>query len=292
MMAKELLQEMVSAISFADLPPTWNTFDLETFSRDKRLWDQQRDALKNALKALQRYYDYWHDYRPGEDARAGANARKVDLLAWYRLNNLDADKLDIVLKNNTIKSRELIALLEDYYQPTRQDELKVYERTYFAYRDFINRMCFWMATGSGKTLVLIKLIEILHRLIQSDEIPPHDILVLTYRDDLIAQIKTHVQEFNAEHTDLSIRLYSLKDYERVKRGPRPLPGEVPVFIYRSDNLSDAAGMFCSMKRTRATVTSRNGSTFTPSSPATASSSISLPPSPMIVTSQRRSTTLT
>ena len=30
-----------------------------------------------------------------------------------------------------------------------------------SYDQFINRACFWMATGSGKTLVLVKLIEVL-----------------------------------------------------------------------------------------------------------------------------------
>ena len=239
-MAKELLQEMVEAVSFDDLPPAWNSFDLETFSRGKRLWDYQQAALKNGLKALQRYYDEWSDYRPGE-ARTSAASRKVEFLNWYKRNGLDPDDLEIVLKNHTIKNRELIGLLEGYYEPSRREELPTYERTYFAYRDFINRMGFWMATGSGKTLILVKLIEVLKRLIELQEIPDYDILVLTHRDDLIAQLKTHVQEFNAGHADLSIRLYSLKDYEQVKRGPRPLPGELPVFIYRSDNLSDEAG---------------------------------------------------
>jgi len=239
-MAKELLQEMVEAISFDDLPPAWNSFDLESFSRDKRLWREQQDALRHALRALQRYYDEWSDYRPGE-AGASAEARKVEFLNWYRRNGLDPADLEIVLKNHTIKNRELIALLGDYYQPAREEALQVSTRVYFSYRDFINRMGFWMATGSGKTLVLIKLIELLHHLIQLEEIPAHDILVLTYRDDLIDQLKAHVQEFNAGHADLSIRLYSLKDYAQVKRGPRPLPGELPVFIYRSDNLSDEAG---------------------------------------------------
>ncbi len=239
-MANELLQEMVEAIAFDDLPPAWNTFDLKSFSRDKQLWDYQQAALQSALKALQRYYDEWSNYRPGE-ARASAQSRKVEFLNWYRRNGLDPDDLEIVLKNHTIKNRELIALLEEYYQPVREEELQVNKRIYFAYQDFLNRMCFWMATGSGKTLILVKLIAVLKQLIDHAEIPDYDILVLTYRDDLIEQLKTHVQEFNAEHADLSIRLYSLKDYEQVKRGPRPLHSELPVFIYRSDNLSDEAG---------------------------------------------------
>jgi len=239
-MTQEYLQEMVEAVSFDDLPPAWNSLDLEAFSRDKRLWDYQQDALRNALRALQRYYDEWSDYRLGE-ARTSAEARKVEFLNWYKRNGLDPDDLEIVLKNNTIKNRELIDLLERYYQPSKKEALQTYERTYFAYQDFINRMGFWMATGSGKTLILIKLIEVLKRLTELEEIPGYDILVLTYRDDLIAQLEAHVREFNAGHADLSIRLHSLKDYDQVKRGPRPLPGELPVFIYRSDNLSDEAG---------------------------------------------------
>ena len=45
-------------------------------------------------------------------------------------------------------------------------------------------MCFWMATGSGKTLVLVKLIEVLRGLILAGEIPPNDVLVLTHRCNL------------------------------------------------------------------------------------------------------------
>jgi Ni2+-binding GTPase involved in maturation of urease and hydrogenase len=44
----------------------------------------------------------------------------------------------------------------------------------FAY--FINRMNFWMATGSGKTLVIVKLIELLGELIAEKELPTGDIL--------------------------------------------------------------------------------------------------------------------
>jgi len=238
-MASELLQEMVEAVAAYDLPAAWTTFDLESFSREKRLWPQQQQALENALKALQRYYDAWHDYRPNEGLTQ-TTARKVELFNWYVRNGLEPESLDLELTNNTIKNRRLIRMLEAYY-PSQEEELQVYTRTTFAYRNFINRMCFWMATGSGKTLVLIKLVEMLHALIGRGEIAENDILILTYRDDLVRQIKEHVREFNAAHSGISIRLYGLKEYDSVKYGSRPLPGEVPVFIYRSDNLSDSAG---------------------------------------------------
>ena len=49
---KILLQDMTEDLRFEDLPPAWNTFDLESFSKDKRLWDYQQNALKNAIKVL------------------------------------------------------------------------------------------------------------------------------------------------------------------------------------------------------------------------------------------------
>jgi type III restriction enzyme len=109
-----------------------------------------------------------------------------------------------------------------------------------AYEAFINRMGFWMATGSGKTLVIVKLIELLARLRRLGEVPPCDILFLTHRDDLIEQLKRHVDEYNASHSDTLIVLYELKEYAAVKRERRSLfqDNEIAVFYYRSDNLSD------------------------------------------------------
>ena len=42
-------------------------------------------------------------------------------------------------------------------------------------------MGFWMATGSGKTLVIVKMLQPLFTLIQREEIPAHDVMVLTHR---------------------------------------------------------------------------------------------------------------
>jgi len=97
-----------------------------------------------------------------------------------------------------------------------------------------------MATGSGKTLVLIKLIHLLRDLIKSGEIPPHDILVLTHRDDLINQLKKHGHEFNASHSNIFIKLRELKEHDSAKWEDPTLfkDQELTVFYYRSDNLSD------------------------------------------------------
>ncbi|MDI9537359.1 MAG: DEAD/DEAH box helicase family protein, partial [Bacteroidota bacterium] len=105
---------------------------------------------------------------------------------------------------------------------------------------FINRMSFWMATGSGKTLIIVKLIELLGKLIAKKELPARDILFLAHRDDLLDQFKNHVEEFNSFNFDTKINLKNLRDYESVKR-ENALPfakNEITVFYYRSDLISD------------------------------------------------------
>jgi type III restriction enzyme len=153
------------------------------------------------------------------------------LWQWYLDNGLSED-LTIQLK---LLKPELADLLREYYA----DYIDA-QTGKIAYEAFINRMGFWMATGSGKTLVIVKLIELLGRLRRLGEVPPCDILFLTHRDDLIEQLKRHVDEYNASHSDTPIVLYELKEYAAVKRERRSLfqDNEIAVFYYRSDNLSD------------------------------------------------------
>lgn len=219
------LQDMVDDIRFDSLPVNWNAFDLGAFSRTKTLWDYQRRAVENAIKALWKFYEDFGDYQVNETAEANSE-RKQKFFQWYRNNGLDQN-LDIPLPQDY----KLARLLGEYYP---------IEKNKIPYEQLINRACFWMATGSGKTLVLVKLIEVLRGLIQRGEIPPHDILVLTCRDDLIEQLKKHVHEFNAASSDLFIRLRELREYADAKRHNPSLfkEHELTVFYYRSDNLSD------------------------------------------------------
>ncbi len=219
------LQDILTDLPFADLPPAWQDHDLVAFSPTKRLWDYQQEALQYALNALWKYYEDFRDYAEGEPEAANAE-RKERLWAWYRDNGLKAN-LDIPLKK---QKRDVRALLEAYYPA---------EDGHIPYRHLVNRMGFWMATGSGKSLVLIKLIEVLWRLMRRGEIPAYPVLVLTARDDLLAQLKAHVGEFNTGRTDFRIHLEDLKAYPERRRMFLPLVGEheLTVFFYRADNLS-------------------------------------------------------
>jgi superfamily II DNA or RNA helicase len=220
------LQTILDQLPYDALPPAWTTFDLASFSKHKRLWEYQQDALHNALKALWTYYESFGDYHPGEAGEAANAARKGQMFQWYRANGLPTN-LDIPLG----RKRAVRALLQEHYTPLG-------DKIPFEY--FINRLGFWMATGSGKTLVIVKLIELLWRLARLEEIPGHDILVLTHRDDLLGQLRSHVDEFNAARHGLHIRLEELRNYPQVKRSGGSLfrHSEVTVFTYRSDNLSD------------------------------------------------------
>ncbi|MCS7204342.1 MAG: DEAD/DEAH box helicase family protein [Leptospiraceae bacterium] len=203
------LQNMLQQVDWNSLPLEWSSFDLEFFSSGKRLWDYQQSALKNTIKLLWKYYD---DF--GGD--------KSKLFQWYRINGLQ-ENFDIKLSK---KNGKLSSLLEEHF------EIK---NGRIPYSNYINRMGFWMATGSGKTLVIIKLIYILKKLIKLELIPDGDILFLTPRDDLINQFKKILDEFNYSERE-KIELRDLREYPEVKRIPG-LYGK-PIFYYRADNISD------------------------------------------------------
>lgn len=230
-MTRVFLQDIIEDLRFEDLPAAWNSFDFESFSKSKTLWDYQQNAVENAVKVLWKYFEDFVDYQDGERLEVNQK-RKQKFFNWYKDNGLE-ENLDIKLDK---RKRSIYNLLTEYYP---------YEDRKISYEHFINRMCFWMATGSGKSLIIIKLIQILKGLIDRGEIPPYDILVLTHRDDLIEQFKKLIDEFNyapacgslgAGRNETKIILKELKEYPEVKRQPSLF--EIPIFYYRSDNLSD------------------------------------------------------
>ena len=216
-----MLQDILDNIGINTLPYEWNSFDFKSFSRNKNLWDFQQKAVENALKVLWKYYEDSVDFQNEEKLEINQE-RKKKLFEWYKDNGFE-EGLDIKLDR---RSRKINELLTEYF---------LQENGKIPYSNFINRMCFWMATGSGKTLVIIKLIQILKELMARGEIPEYDILFLTHRDDLIEQFKRMVDEVNYVNAS-KIELRELKEYPEVKR-QRSLFG-APVFYYRSDNISD------------------------------------------------------
>jgi hypothetical protein len=48
-MARIFLRDIIEDLRFEDLPANWNSFDLESFSKTKKLWDYQQEAEKRSL---------------------------------------------------------------------------------------------------------------------------------------------------------------------------------------------------------------------------------------------------
>ena len=207
---KLLLQEIVNGSNRVN--EEYFVIDIEQFSSQKKLFKYQQEAIKNTIKAL---YLFYHEDKQN----------KEEFFKRFVFNGLDPNTAIKITNEKTIK------LLEEF-------NFKI-EDGYLSLNQIINRMSFWMATGSGKTLIIIKLIELLDALMKNDLIPKKDILFLTHREDLIQQFKLHVEEFNqSKPPNKRIELYDLKnDYQNPKIGFVGGQG-IKVYYYRSDLLSD------------------------------------------------------
>jgi type III restriction enzyme len=217
---KLILREIAENIDLEDLGHNWRGFDFESFSKSKKLYDFQKTALENILKVLWFYYEKYFGFEKDEDLSVN-DKRKEKLFREYLDYGLLENEVD-----HHYREEAKHKFIFDYFPLENQR---------ISFKHFINRAGFWMATGSGKTLVIVKLIEFLKELIKREEIPDYDILFLTYRDDLIEQFKKHLDEYN-EGRENKILVYDLKDYEKVKRNS--LFKENFVFYYRSDLFSD------------------------------------------------------
>ena len=80
-MVRPFLHDMAEGIRLEDQPASWSTFDLETFSAGKRLWDCRQKAVENAVKILYRFYERIADYRPGDcEKSSGVNSFRGHLV--------------------------------------------------------------------------------------------------------------------------------------------------------------------------------------------------------------------
>jgi len=174
---------IVDSLDFASLPPEWIPTDLKRFSEKKTLYDYQQRALESAIKCLYLYFN--------QDGGKDMEGLKKN---WYRrmqqtlqLSDGETEILDSLGIDNK-SDRVLFRTLSEYYL-TDTTVSRGGEIEYIPFWNHVNRMGFWMATGSGKSLVLIKLIEILDGYLKREMItggngqPRQDFLVLSYRED-------------------------------------------------------------------------------------------------------------
>jgi len=223
------LEQITQSRNYGDLPETWRVPDIERFSDGKTLYDYQTDALKNAARGLFLYYGEAHDWSAAESPAVDEQRKEMFAGLYGReIDGLDVKRYETRAAEQNQIENPVFRILSPFIAP-HGDAI--------AYRRLINRMCFWMATGSGKTLVMVKLIEYLHALQRHREIPPHNILILAPSEHLLGQIRRTVEEFN--QTGLRVELVPLRDMHRGRRARQVQLGDaVPVYYHRSDNLSE------------------------------------------------------
>lgn len=214
---KNILEKIIEEKSYDDLG-NWCLPSLSSFSDKKTLFEYQNQAIRNITKVLHEYF--------GEDKG------KQHLFDLYKSHGLDnrafavekyASKTD--KQNSKINSRFL--LFQNHFKITGSEGDE-----YISGANFMNRACFWMATGSGKSLVLIKTIELLDYLQSQGLIPKKEIMLLLPREDLIKQFTREITEFN-KGKERQIELVNLKRYEDDKQG-FAFDNSIKVYYYRSD----------------------------------------------------------
>ncbi len=218
---KNILQDkIINEIRYDELGE-WKYDDLENFSKKKQLFPYQKEALENFIKVL---YLYFGELR-GDKQRLFNKYLAVDL-------EEDAFKVckSAKRKSEQTKARQRFKLLSECFEVKNPDAPNPCIEGY----NFINRMAFWMATGSGKSLVLIKAIEILDYLQRMELIPKREILLLLPREDLIKQFENEVKDFNS-YAERKIDFVNLKEKEDIQ-GRLAFGNEIKVYYYRSDLL--------------------------------------------------------
>lgn len=192
------------------------------FSRTKSLWPYQVEALQRVQELLLRYYADWQQSSPDK--------LKERLVAYYRLSGVVVEDYNERFDRKVGRHQnQAHALLREY---------GLVDGPVLPFQQVCNRAGFWMATGSGKTLLIVKLVELLADLMSDGAIPHNDILILSHRDELLDQISKHVDEYNAARPKRRIVLEDLRRYPETKRQQSLLRDqEIVVFQYNSDNLT-------------------------------------------------------
>ncbi len=220
---KNYLENIIEEIPFDDLG-MWKLPDLEKFSEKKTLFEYQRNAVKNITKVLNLYFE----------KEEKEKQRKIELFQKYRDSGLDEKSFSIAkFESRNKKSSKQINKRFSFFQNYFKTK-EMYNDEFISGENFINRACFWMATGSGKSLVLIKTIELLDYLQSQKLIPQKEIMLLLPREDLIKQFKKELEDFN-KGRERKIELINLKNYDDDKQS-FDFGNSIKVYYYRADLL--------------------------------------------------------
>ncbi|MFP6104298.1 DEAD/DEAH box helicase family protein [Helicobacter pylori] len=186
--------------------------DFKSFDSNKELLDYQQQALINAFRMLTAYF---RDFKEN----------KKEFYAFYQKHYSFA--------NCDFTHKKLNPLLKSHFKV---------ENGCVKFENFINRLAFYMATGSGKTIVIIKLVELLSVAIRMGLIPKKNIMFFSANENLIKQFEKEIEKYNrGKDYSKQIDFKNLKDVTNKDFYHAPKNSfieKIVLFYYRADLMSD------------------------------------------------------
>ncbi|MGN8362104.1 DEAD/DEAH box helicase family protein [Helicobacter pylori] len=185
--------------------------DFKSFDNNKELLDYQQQALINAFRMLVAYF---RDFKEN----------KKEFYAFYQEHYSFA--------NCDFTNKKLNHLLKSHFKV---------ENKRVSFENFINRLAFYMATGSGKTIVIIKLVELLSVAMGMGLIPKKNIMFFSANENLIKQFEKEIEKYNrgkdfSKQIDFkNLRSVTHKDFHRA---PKDFFEKITLFYYRADLMND------------------------------------------------------
>ncbi|GAA9883218.1 DEAD/DEAH box helicase family protein [Helicobacter pylori] len=186
--------------------------DFKSFDSNKELLDYQQQALINAFRMLVAYF---RDFK----------GSKKEFYAFYQEHYSFA--------HCDFTNKKLNPLLKGYFKV---------ENHCVSFENFINRLAFYMATGSGKTIVIIKLVELLSVAIRMGLIPKKNLMFFSANENLIKQFEKEIERYNrgknfSKQIDFkNLKKVTHKDFHRAPKDS--FIKQIALFYYRADLMSD------------------------------------------------------
>ncbi|WP_154449884.1 DEAD/DEAH box helicase family protein [Helicobacter pylori] len=186
--------------------------DFKSFDSNKELLDYQQQALINAFRMLVAYF---RDFKEN----------KKEFYAFYQEHYSFA--------NCDFTHKKLNPLLKSHFKVENQR---------VSFENFINRLAFYMATGSGKTIVIIKLVELLSVAMGMGLIPKKNIMFFSANENLIKQFEKEIEKYNrgkdfSKQIDFkNLKSVTHKDFHRAPKDS--FIKQIALFYYRADLMSD------------------------------------------------------
>ncbi|WP_231180061.1 DEAD/DEAH box helicase family protein [Helicobacter pylori] len=185
--------------------------DFKSFDSNKELLDYQQQALINAFRILVAYF---RDFKEN----------KKEFYAFYQEHYSFA--------NCDFTNKKLNPLLKSHFKV---------ENKCVSFENFINRLAFYMATGSGKTIVIIKLVELLSVAMGMGLIPKKNIMFFSANENLIKQFEKEIEKYNrGKDFSKQIDFKNLKEitHQDFHRAPKGFFEKITLFYYRADLMND------------------------------------------------------